>query len=345
MVSVSTNIFHAGITLDLQGMQNTLIIGDIHVSDRVSVRHVDYFRDCKYFLDKVTNLIVEKQIKALILTGDLIGRTNEKNLASREALTYLAVTFQKWNELTGGNVFVVRGNHDIAGKMTDFDVFSHLKLFKMASFVDVQGVRYHLVNYGEHDRQLEISDTLTNIVIGHSEFHVDGKTDWFFRSKEAVDVSSLSNFEGVEMIIGGHIHTPSPKIVSTSINGKPIQLFYLGCGTRPAYDKNIWETCFGMLIKSDENHTDMEQINIDLLPSSETFIATLDDEDIQEQYQDILESDSKFSIDELQEILGTLNTFNLMGDTGYKEKIQHYGRLDKDATDIALHYIDLAEEM
>lgn len=342
---VSPSILHDGITLDLTGLSKTLIIGDIHVSDRISARHVDYFRDCKFFLEKVTQLIIEHEITVLILTGDLIGRTNEKNLASREALTYLAVTFQKWNELTNGNVFVVRGNHDISGRMTDFDVFSHLRLFKMASYVDVQGTRFHLVNYGEHERPLEMSDDLTNVVVGHSEFHIDGKTDWFFRSREAVDVASLSNFEGVEMIIGGHIHTPSPRIVSTSINGKQIQLFYLGCGTRPAYDKNIWETSFAMLVKSDEVMTDFDQINIDLLPIEDTFVKTIVDEEVKETYEDVLSEEEQFSIDNLREVLSTLNTYNLMDNVNYKERIEHFGRLDADATKTALHYIELAEEM
>lgn len=321
---------------------DTLVVGDTHISDRVSSRHIDYFRDCQEFLMQITNSIIEHKIKVLILTGDLVGRTNEKNLASREVLLYFMKVIQQWNDLTGGNVYVVRGNHDISGKMTDFDMFVSLGLLKMAPHIDASGVRFHLVNYGEHTRDLAIEDSLMNVVVGHSEFHVEGKTDWFFRSHEAVNVASLNNFYGVDMIVGGHIHKPSPSVVETSIKDKSIKLFYLGCGTRPAYDRNIWDKCFGLKFSSDDTTTELTQIDYNLRPVSEIFHPTLVEEDVYQDFEEEPQLDS-FSIEELQNILGDLNKYNLIGDANYRDQIKSYGRLDEDATNIALAYIDKVE--
>lgn len=318
----------------------SMIVGDLHISDKYSGRHVDYFRDCTEFLEQVTNKMKEMEVTHLILTGDLVGRTTEKNLQSRESLLYFMKVLQVWNNITNGNVYTLRGNHDISSKLTDFDLFLSLGLIKMIDSLDVGGIRFHFFNYGEHNRPIQVAQDRYNVAVMHTHLKIEGVTTWFNGGPDGVELSSLENLYGVDFVVAGHIHNPSVRMVETSIRDKTIQLFYPGNGTRPRFELNLWTKCYAVMFETNENFDVMlKLIEFPLRPIDEVFQKTYEDVETEE----LIDSAPMFDIDQLSNILEELKNYNILGESDYKSQITRLGGLDKEAVELALNYIELVE--
>ena len=217
-----------------------LVIGDLHISDRFSGRHKDYLENCFDCLDMIEKSIVENEITHLICLGDWIGiGLAEKNLKERRTLLRLIQVLQKWNKLLNGNVYSLRGNHDIGKNMTDYDFFVTMGLLKYVPQLDIGSCRLHLFNYGEETRPIVVDNDKYNVGCFHTNLLIEGLTTWY-RGGVGVELSSLKNLYGISMAIAGHIHNPSMRLVSTSINDSDISLFYPGCPTRPRLEPNMW---------------------------------------------------------------------------------------------------------
>lgn len=316
-----------------------LVVGDLHFSDKVTGRHVNYFQNCLNVIEMITNAIVEKQITDLYILGDIVG-TTEKNMRSRDALHTLMKTFLTWNNLTKGNVYTLRGNHDIGARTTDFDILVSLGFLKVVDQLDVENsVRIHGLNYGEEKRVLDIAPDRWNVALAHCNFQVEGQTTWF-RAGEGLELSEMENLYGVDLVIAGHIHNPSQRMCKTSIKDKAISLYYPGCPTRPSRDPNIWDTCFGIVIKADEDSVELDQIIFNLTPATELFASTFDD--IQEVDEEDLYS-NLINIEELSSILEELQQYNIGANKDYRSQIKRVAGLDKEAADMALEYIEKVE--
>lgn len=316
-----------------------LIIGDLHISDKYSGRHVDYFQDCVDFLNQITDEMKKNKVTHLFLTGDLIGRTTEKNLQERDTLMYFMKVLQVWNSLTNGNVYSARGNHDYAEVLTDFEMFVTLGLLKTAKHVDVGSARIHLIDYAEHKRAIEVDEDKYNLAIMHTNLQVEGVTTWFVGGRDGVELSSLENLYGVELVVAGHIHNPSIRTVTTSIRDKDISLFYPGCGTRPRYEPNIWNQAFGVLLETDAEDVKVGQVIFELKDGNTIFQSTHEDIREDEEFSDA----PMFDIEQLSEILQQLNDYNIMGEGDTKEQIIKFGGIDHDAVNLALEYLERVE--
>lgn len=317
-----------------------LIIGDLHISDKYSGRHVNYLENCIEVIQLITEKMRENKVTHLILTGDIIG-LSEKNLVRRDTLLYFMKVLQKWNDMTNGNVYSIRGNHDFGSKLTDFEVFTSLGLIKSVDNLDIGGIRFHLIDYGEETRQIEVDKDRYNVAIMHNNMQIEGVTTWFRGGKDGVEVSSLNNLYGVELIVAGHIHNPSVRMVMTSIRDKDIHLFYPGCPTRPTYDRDIWEKCFGVLFNTnDEGDVSLGQVVFELKPASEIFANTyadIEDEVIEE------DTEPTYSLEELSSILAELQNYNIASGEDYKAQIRRVAGIDKEAAELALNYLEKAE--
>lgn len=326
-----------------QLLRRVLVIGDLHISDKFSSKHVDYFQDCIDFLAEITAIIKEKGITHVIHTGDLIGRTTEKNLKSRDSLTYMMSVLKYWNELTDGNVYSVRGNHDYSATTTDFEMFETLGFLKTADHIDIGAMRLHLINYGEHKRKIDFREDVYNAAVMHTNLQVEGVTTWFEGGHDGVELSSLENLYGVELVIAGHIHNPSERTVTTSIRDKSISLFYPGNGTRPRKERNLWDYCYAVLFDTDDEDVAIGQIEFKLRPKDEIFIEAevdiLDEDENEEEQLQV----GKFNREDLADIMSQLKDYNLMGDADYKTQLKKLGGIDKDAVDLALSYIEAVE--
>lgn len=316
-----------------------LVIGDLHISDRFSGRHKDYLENCFDCLDMIEKSIVENEITHLICLGDWIGiGLAEKNLKERRTLLRLIQVLQKWNKLLNGNVYSLRGNHDIGKNMTDYDFFVTMGLLKYVPQLDIGSCRLHLFNYGEETRPIVVDNDKYNVGCFHTNLLIEGLTTWY-RGGVGVELSSLKNLYGISMAIAGHIHNPSMRLVSTSINDSDISLFYPGCPTRPRLEPNMWEKCYGVVLTTNEFDTQMDVITFDLKPLEEVFTTLDEDPSIDEENEETV----PFDLEALNEILNELEYFNVNSGLDYDSQIRRFAGLDKVAADIALEYLERAE--
>jgi len=318
-------------------LDKTFIVGDLHFYDIGSKWHKNYLQDCIDFTNVILKKVEELRPTKVIFTGDLVGRTKEKNVRSRDTLLYLIMFFKKLNDLTNGEVYCVKGNHDFSETFTDFDLLSSLGYIKRTTKVDTQNVRFHLLDYGCIKNDIELETSKVNIAVTHDTILVDGKTTWFY-NHEGYELSSLKNLKGVSYVLGGHIHRPSPSVVSTSIDNETIHLFYMGNGTRPTYEKDLWEKCYGVLI-NDDGSVMMDVVEFQLPKVSDSFY----EKEIKEVISDNAQDDMQ-TIEKLSETLNMVRKYNLLGGSGYKEKIKQLGGVDEEAVSLALKYVEESEQ-
>lgn len=236
-----------------------LVFGDLHLSCVYEGQHREYTTECYENMNNITNKVKDQKASAVILLGDVIG-VNERNIRDRQFLLRVILFLKTLNELTDGNVYSVKGNHD-KGDFSDFDFFIGMGLLKNPDYVDYYRcskeeytelkedaleVRFHFVNYGEENRKLDMSaeGEYSNIVLGHADYVIDGVTNWY-QHKGGVSLSRLGNFKGVDMVVSGHIHNPSDQVHYTNIGEYTTSLFYPGSPSRTAERYNdCWYVFF-----------------------------------------------------------------------------------------------------
>lgn len=222
-----------------------VVFGDLHVSSIFSGQHKHYLTECYENMDRMTDIVQKEKASAVIFLGDLVG-VNEKAIRDRQVLMRFMMFLSMLNKVTDGNVYSVKGNHD-CGDFTDFDLLCGLGLIKNPEYINYYGrrpgsrkddgleVRFHLVNYGDENRKLKLTDPAvgaSDIVLGHNEYTIAGVTNWYSKG-QGIELSSLGNFCGVSMVVSGHIHQPSEEILYTTMkDGNPIGLFYTGAPSR-----------------------------------------------------------------------------------------------------------------
>lgn len=263
-----------------------LIFGDLHLSCTYEGQHKDYTVECYKNMQNIIDKVKESKASAVILLGDVIG-VNERNIKDRQFLMRVMIFFKTLNELTGGHVYSVKGNHD-KGDFSDFDLLIGLGMIRNPDYVDYyrcteeeyaeEGddaleVRFHFVNYGEENRELKMDGdgAYSNVVLGHADYLIDGVTNWY-QHKGGVHLNRLSNFKGVDVVISGHIHDPSEEMLSTNIGDYTIDLFYTGSPARTAERYNdCWYFIFEFIEDEDGATTNYEVELFGLEPADEVF--------------------------------------------------------------------------
>lgn len=302
---------------------NILIIGDLHFSDRKDYgKHKNYLENCFDVLNQLDEIITTEKPSAIVLLGDIVGN-NETNVHSREQLSKFCKYLIRWN--TYGPIFAVRGNHDLNG-YPDFLFLDELDLIissaKCDGYFDFYSdstsskpiTRFHIVDYKDEHRPLDICEGTRNVVLGHNNYIIPGLTNWY-QQHEGLEFSKFPNFENISLIISGHIHNPSPDFVSTTmVNGEVCSLYYPGCPTRPSKDVNCYDSC--SLIKVSYNKgsglTDFMTIPMILKPMSEIFhessmITDKTEEEVEDELrkaalQDVLQDLLKYRMNQTDPI-------------------------------------------
>lgn len=258
-----------------------LVFGDMHLSCTYEGQHKDYTYECYCAMDTLIKRVKEEKASAVIFLGDIVG-VNERNVRDRQFLLRILLFFKTLNELTGGHVYSVKGNHDI-GDFSDFDFLIGAGLLKNPSYIDyyaskpegdnsendLHEVRFHIVNYGEENRELckPEGDDCSNIVLGHADYLIDGVTNWY-EHKGGVTLSRLGNFSGVELVISGHIHSPSEQVLSTAIGGNAVDLFYTGAIGRTSERYN---DCWYVTFEYSDGSTEYNASLFGLDPAEDVF--------------------------------------------------------------------------
>ena len=275
---------------------NILIFGDIHFSDIYSGRHKNYLENCFYILAMIEKMVKEKKPCAVFLLGDLVGVT-EGNIREREVLNMFCKWLKRLNEVCP--VYVVRGNHDFKGSFPEFQFLADQGFIITSTdcdgYVDYFGtedaeepeVRFHLVDYGRETRELNIKGgNTTDIVLAHNNFTIQGLTVWY-AEHDGIELAMQQNFDGVYMVISGHIHNPSPEIIATDmVSGSTCNLFYPGCPTRPSFEKNLYTSAWVVEFSydSDSATTNYNAIPMELRPLEEVFF--LDDSYVEDKTEE-----------------------------------------------------------
>lgn len=266
----------------IDGKGGLVVFGDTHFSAIFKGNHINYQEECLDAMARMIEIVQERKPNAVVLLGDLIG-VSERSIRDKRFLMEVTVWLQKLNSLTNGNVYIVRGNHDI-GDFPDFEYFKGVGLLKTPTeldhFVDgVHLVRYHFVGYGEESRPLRLKgedEGVFQVVFGHNDYKISGVTNWY-TTKGGVEVSQLGNFHGVDWIVSGHIHQPSPEVYSTTIIDKEVKLYYPGAVSRVSASETYNDCRYFYLFYNDvEKGIDYSAEFFGLKPASEVFEEVVD---------------------------------------------------------------------
>lgn len=281
--------------MDIRSIKDILIIGDLHISDRHRGRHKSYVKVCLEFMYTILSVAKEQKPKAIIFLGDIVG-VREKTIRTRAFLLELCAFFATLNSITDNNVYSLKGNHDF-GQNSEFDFLKGLNCFKTTDevkYLDIYNkegnvdTRFHFVDYGAEKEPIDLRVGSSNVVLCHNNIKIPGQTIWY-PDCPGFELSTMLNWEGVDMIIAGHIHDASPSFNVGQINGKEVYLFYPGCGTRPIYSKNIYEKVWFVkfFFNEEEDCVDYEPIEIKLADPETVFFT--DNGKIEELSEDELD--------------------------------------------------------
>lgn len=332
-----------------------LIFGDLHISSSFSGQHKNYQYECYYNMDKIISIVAKEKASAVIFLGDLVG-VNEKNIRDRQFLMRTQNFFKVLNQATNGNVYSVKGNHDM-GDFTDFDFFEGLGYIKNPKYINYYGrkpgskkddgleIRFHLVNYGDEHKSLRLAssnDCASDVVLGHCDYYIEGVTNWYSAGSN-VELSKLDNYQGVALVFSGHIHIPSDEMLFTTLkNGDSIGLFYLGS---PARVTERFDDCWYLAFEytksdsEDEWSTSYDSIFMGLEPADEVFYPKEDF--IEDESEEALrENESAKLTDIVKEIM---DSRIMTGDLNHQIDIVPGVR--KEVKDIAKQYLELASKV
>ena len=212
-----------------------LIFGDLHLSSSYEGSHKNYALECFENMFRILDIVKKEKPSCVIFLGDIAG-VKERNVRDRRFLREVIVFFQTLNEITNHHVYTVKGNHDV-GDYTDFDLLLGLGVLKNPKYVDYYGdkdleVRFHFVNYGEENKSIQLPEgDASNVILCHADIQIQGVTTWFY-TNNGYQLSSMVNWTGVDLVLPGHIHTPSTEISYTNIGNATVALFYIGSPSR-----------------------------------------------------------------------------------------------------------------
>lgn len=324
-----------------------MIVGDLHFSDVFTGKHKNYLENCIWVVEQIITKVKEKKPSALVLLGDIIGWT-ETNIKDRQIFITFINALRKIKEICP--IYCVCGNHDIKG-YPDFMFLAELGIIitsqMCGGYFDFYGtpeqeipeVRFHMVDYKQEDRHLDLHPSTTNVVLAHNNFTINGVTTWY-SEHDGIELGMMQNFSGVDMVISGHIHNPSPEIYSTQMpNGKNCMLFYTGCPTRPIKDKNMYDSCWYMFIEYDHeaNNTTVATEEFKLKPASEIFYS--DDNYLAPQTEEELAEIMRKEA--LKDVLGDLLKYRIQ-DGDYMNQIDVIQNATQEAKDMAKQYLQTA---
>ena len=319
-------------------------IGDLHFYDGVSKSHVDYYANCIDCMDRYTAELEANKPDYILLSGDIVG-LSERVTRTRLGLFALVKYLKLWGNMCNGNLYAISGNHDYTkgDSMSDFDFLASLGIIKTAKHLDVNGLRVHCIDYGKEQEPIEFADNKHNVAFMHANLQVDGLTTWF-HADEGIQLAQLRNLKGVELVICGHIHNPSPRMCSTSIEDESISLLYLGCAARPKR-RDTWGAVHIAYVDCLDNGDVNFRVNtMKLKPCDEIFTQKALELNEGTDTDDILSNEPVVDIETLTKILDELSPALMGSEYDYRTQIKKLAGVDKAAAEMAIHYIDLADE-
>lgn len=326
-----------------------LVFGDIHYDDGFVGRHHNYWENLIDVTNRIQNVIEEEKPDFVVFVGDLIGvRRGVSTLKDRNALLFVAKFLQSIT-----NCIVVKGNHDYS-ETSDYEFLSSLGIFKSSrqigntiEFTNPHASTpcyIHCVDYGQENEALQIKEGAHNIGIMHNEFYVKGKEQQMY-SQSAIELSSKRNFFGLDIILSGHIHTPTNGMIDFNFqDGFDSAFANIGCPSRPSYGElynHVWY--IALEYTSDGDSKDWElgfrQEVLHLKPYEEIFRP---DEDYLESREDEdIDEFTGLQKEKLEDILSTMVTTN-MGSDDFFSQVDSITVASDEAKGLAKSYLKRA---
>ena len=322
------------------------LIGDLHFSDRATGKYIDYFAMCRDIGEEISRMIIAEKLTHLFLAGDIVG-TNSKTMKTNGARLYLFQLFAQWNTLLNGNVYSLRGNHDSSATTCDFELLKGAMLLKHGEpEVDCGAFRIHMLDYGDDNRPLNLdtSGERINVAFMHAHLTIENKTN-FIPFKGGTELSDMQNLKGCEAVICGHIHNPSMGYLPTSIGDTTTNLLYLGCPTRPS-SSDKWDKTHVLVLETTVNDQGVAVASQHLVTFNLPQKSALTKEVLANSRLNEMESQEDITnIEDLERILSYVGNFQIGGIGSYKEQLTRLAGLNKAAADLAIQYIEKAEEL
>lgn len=315
-----------------------LVIGDLHLSSKYRGSHIDYEENCMDIMVRTLSILRdEDRPVTLFLLGDVFG-VKERNITPQPRFfSKVLEFFKELNTITRGRVFSVRGNHDY-GEFPDFNIFEQLGLIKNPDHVDFRPNgsfegRFHFVNYGNEYRDLDMAgDGVSNIILGHNDFAIEGVTNWY-GSDSNIDLRKMLNFRGADLLISGHIHDPSEEVYSCNIGtDHEIDLFYPGCPSRVS---QRYDECYYVQFEFNGDGTDYNMHKYGLKPAEEIFHPAESEVTKEESEEEHLRSAR------LEDILLEISEKSIFSG-GLTQQIKNVPYASDEAKKIAIEYLELA---
>lgn len=331
-------------------MSKVLIVGDLHLYDGKVGRHKDYWSVCIQVLNDITEAITKEKITHLILAGDVVGLST-KVLRERKNLIFVLSVFRHWRMLLNGNVYAISGNHDKSGNVTEFDVLESAESFKHVTQLDVGNLRVHMLDFGGVGDPITLlrsdgESEVTNVAVVHETLSIEGITD--FGHVACTPLSSYTNLKGVDLVVAGDWHIPSP-VYDTTIEDEDISLVYVGCPTRPTFGRNLYTFTQGVILSVGDNNkdatVDMDMIRFNLPPVAEVFNLVGVDDDIDIEAEDEIAESPVLNIEELKEVFAAMESFNIGAEVSWEKQIDLYAVNDPVVGAIAKDYFHRASDI
>lgn len=331
-------------------VKKIVVLPDLHLDDVYEGKHINYLQDCVNTMTMIGNYVIKEKPDMVILVGDIIGvRPGRSRLRTREFLAQV-INFLK---TLAPEVIALKANHDLSVD-SDFDFLENTRTFKTTNQVgDVIDItptdapedllRLHLRDYGLEKAPLNVegAEGGTNIVIAHNDFYIEGQ-EYRRHSDDAIDLMHQTQWRDADMILSGHIHTPSETLETFIPVGSETDdehyFLNLGCPTRPSHSELYNQSWIVTLEFAGDGVWQPRTDILDLQDYHEIFTdETSVISDLTEQMDAYVE---KPDLD-LQKTINTLMSHDMQS-KDIKDQIDGVVTASKEARDKAKYFIDEA---
>lgn len=201
-----------------------LITGDIHLGSRNQGYHKDYASYSLSVFKDITSLVESENITHLIGTGDF-----SNSLFNLNYKIEIDKELKKQNDLTQGNRYEIKGNHDMSIKgLTEYEYYLANGVLKQTDYLQFNSFDLYMANYGELDKVKVKDPSKKNILICHDYILFDNHEYTKYGTPYVYE--ELPNLESFDTIIAGHIHTSE-----THTKGDK-RIIYIGSPSRLSID-------------------------------------------------------------------------------------------------------------
>lgn len=283
-----------------------LIYGDIHLCSKNYGGHNNYPQESLEYFSNITKTAKELGVTHIIGLGDFtFGRFN--SLEYRKAVEAELI---KQYELTNGNRYELKGNHDSATYgMTEYEYYVDKGLLKPSTNLQIGKLNLSMVNYGEIGTAqiLPIEPNKVNIALVHD--YVKFSDTLMANYGNAIILDNLDKWFGIDFIIAGHIHERrlfDGCMIANAVSHK-VFVHYLGCPCRPAYTGKSLpvDSSYAVLTIDDTGEVKYDIHVFELWPIEKSFnMAAMEAEREKRELKHVDVSDIAANLSNHQRIVG-----------------------------------------